>query len=168
MLWGKNREKWKGRQLLGVKPRTPLAWATSALPLTHNSQIATNLYFCLITSKFIYFQHEARCSEHLDCENYSAWVFLLMEKISSQTLAEFWWHILTNYQVCNCGIQYHLCSTYGRSRMRVVGRPAVSGRALAAQAKCPGFESWWLCYVYQKERTFVTYNMPVLSEDWIM
>ena len=23
MLWGKNRAKWKGRQLLGIKPRTP-------------------------------------------------------------------------------------------------------------------------------------------------
>ena len=25
----------------------------------------TSLYFCLITSKFIYFQHEARCSEQI-------------------------------------------------------------------------------------------------------
>ena len=76
-------------------------------------------------------------------------------------------HILSGYQVCDCGIQYHLCSTYGRSSMRVVGRPAVSGRALTAQAKCPGFDSWWLCCVYQKESTFVNYSMPVLSEDLI-
>ena len=36
MLWGENRG-WKCRQLPGVKPRTPLAWAASALPLSHNS-----------------------------------------------------------------------------------------------------------------------------------
>ena len=30
-LWGENRGKWKGQQSTGVKPRTPLAWAASAL-----------------------------------------------------------------------------------------------------------------------------------------
>ena len=35
MLWGKNERKWKGWQSLEVKPRTPLAWATSTLPLNH-------------------------------------------------------------------------------------------------------------------------------------
>ena len=39
ILWGEN---WKGWQSLGVKPRTPLAWAASALPLSHNSWAITN------------------------------------------------------------------------------------------------------------------------------
>ena len=34
MLWGENRGKGKGQQSLGVKPRTLLTWATSALPPT--------------------------------------------------------------------------------------------------------------------------------------
>ena len=34
---GKSRGKWKGRQSLGVEPRTPLAWAASVLPLSHDS-----------------------------------------------------------------------------------------------------------------------------------
>ena len=33
-----NGGKWKGRQLPGIEPRTPLVWATCALPLSHNSQ----------------------------------------------------------------------------------------------------------------------------------
>ena len=41
-LWGKNRGEWNGRQSPGVEPRTPLAWATSALPLSHDSQTTTN------------------------------------------------------------------------------------------------------------------------------
>ena len=127
------REK---RQLPGVKPRTPLAWAASVLPLTHNSQIITNLYFCLITSKFIYFQHGARCSEHLEWENHSAWIFFLVRKISSQTLVEFWWLILSGYQVCDCGIQYHLCSTCrGFWGLMVVQLSWLSGRALETQAR---------------------------------
>ena len=85
MLCGKNREKWEGRQSLGVKSRTLLAWAASAVPLTHNSRMTTNLYFCLITSNFIHFQYEARCSEHLEWENHSAWVFFPDEKILRST-----------------------------------------------------------------------------------
>ena len=42
MLWGTNRGKWKSRQSPGVEPRTPLAWAASALPLSHDSQTTTN------------------------------------------------------------------------------------------------------------------------------
>ena len=34
MLWGENRGKWKGRQ--------PLAWAASALPLSHNNRTITS------------------------------------------------------------------------------------------------------------------------------
>ena len=39
MLWG---EKWKGQQSPGVEPRITLAWATSALQLSHDSRITTN------------------------------------------------------------------------------------------------------------------------------
>ena len=38
----KVEENEKGRQSLGVEPRIPLAWAASALPLTHNSRTITN------------------------------------------------------------------------------------------------------------------------------
>ena len=44
MLWGKNRGKWKSWQSPGVELRTPLAWAASALPLSHNSRTTTNLH----------------------------------------------------------------------------------------------------------------------------
>ena len=36
-----NRGKWKGQQPAGVKPRTSLAWAATALPLSHNSRTTT-------------------------------------------------------------------------------------------------------------------------------
>ena len=63
----------KGRQQPGVEPRTP--------------QLAVGLfiflYFHLITSKFLYFQHEARCSEHVAFECVVAtdcmWLSLLFE-----------------------------------------------------------------------------------------
>ena len=38
----KIEESEKGRQLLGVEPRTPLALAASALPLSHDSRTTTN------------------------------------------------------------------------------------------------------------------------------
>ena len=34
--------KWNGLQPPGVEPRTPLAWATSALPQSHDSQTTAN------------------------------------------------------------------------------------------------------------------------------
>ena len=42
MLWGENRGELKGWQLLGVEPRTPLAWATSALSLSYNNRATTS------------------------------------------------------------------------------------------------------------------------------
>ena len=52
-----------GSCMLGVEPRSLLAWAASALLLSHDSLMTTNLkilhMFC------IYFQREARCSELL-------------------------------------------------------------------------------------------------------
>ena len=45
---------------------------------------------------------------------------------------------LSGSQVCNWGIQYHLCSTYrGLWELVVVWLSKFSGRALASQAKCP-------------------------------
>ena len=47
----KIEESEKGRQTLGVEPRTPLAWAASTLPLSHDRQTTTNprnpLYVCI-------------------------------------------------------------------------------------------------------------------------
>ena len=42
MLWGENRGKWKRPAAAGSWPRTPLAWATSALPLSYDSRTTTN------------------------------------------------------------------------------------------------------------------------------
>ena len=59
-----------------------------------------------------------------------------MRKFSGQTLAEFWWRILSGYQVRDWGIQYHLCSTYRRLLgLVIVRRSCLSGRALVAQAR---------------------------------
>ena len=43
MFWGKNRGRWKSQHLPTVEPRTPLAWAASALPLSHNSWTVTEI-----------------------------------------------------------------------------------------------------------------------------
>ena len=49
------------------------------------------------------------------------------------------------YQVCDWSIKYHLCSACrGLWGLVVVRLSWLSGRALAAQAKCPGFDSRWL------------------------
>ena len=63
----------------------------------------TFLYLHLITSKFIYFQREARCFQHLDWENHSAWVLSWWRKFSGQPLTEFWRHILSSCQMCDWG-----------------------------------------------------------------
>ena len=67
MLWGVNRGKWKGRQLPGVGPRTPLAWAASALPLSHNSWITTNphnpLYVCNVDTMHAYIETLVTCTK---------------------------------------------------------------------------------------------------------
>ena len=42
-LWGENKRKWKGRQPPGVKPMTPLAWAASVLPPSHDSRTTNPL-----------------------------------------------------------------------------------------------------------------------------
>ena len=68
MLWGENRGKWKGRQSLGVEPRTLLAWATSALPLScpgFNSCRLPAFSLSLFSPHNLYFQREARCFQYL-------------------------------------------------------------------------------------------------------
>ena len=72
----------------------------------------TFLYFHLITSNFLYFQLEARYSQHLEWENHSAWVLSWQREFAGRPLTEFWRHILSGCQVCDWGIQYHLCSIY--------------------------------------------------------
>ena len=158
MLWGENKGRWKSQQSLGVEPRTPLAWVTSALLLSYNSRTATSphnplyvlcmfseriflstpnkvqmartwwllgvrlrhsvpslhwwlkpevswvwllvtaglftfLYFCHITSKFIFFQHEARCSKHIRNA-------ISVCLITSLTLKWNAWHIKVSKNVC--------------------------------------------------------------------
>ena len=53
--------------------------------------------------------------------------------------------ILSGCQVCDWRIQCHLCSTFrGLWGLVVVWQSWLSGRALAAQARCPGFDTQWL------------------------
>ena len=88
-------ESGKGWQSSEVEPRTPLAWAANALPLSHDSQTTTNPYTTF----------------------YSV------------------------CQVCDWGIQYHLCSTCrGLLGLVVVWLLWHSGRAL----RCPGFDFFQL------------------------
>ena len=68
--------------------------------------------FHLITSEFLYFQLEAKCSEDLERVNHSAWVLSWQRKLSRRRLTELWQHIPNGCQVRDWGIQYHLCSTY--------------------------------------------------------
>ena len=93
----------------------------------------TFLYFRLITSLF------PACGKMVLAfrgENHSAWVLSWRTEFSGQPLTEFWWHILSGCQVCDWGIQYHLCSTYrGLWGLVVVQLLWLSGRALAAQAR---------------------------------
>ena len=93
------------------------------------------LHFPLvITSKFLYFQHEVRCSEHL--ENYSVWVLSWWIEFSCWPLIEFWRHILSGCQGCDWGIQYQVYSTYrGLWELVVVQLSWLSSRALVAQAR---------------------------------
>ena len=64
----------------------------------------TFLYFRLITSKFLFIPMWDKSSKHLDRENHSAWVLSWWREFSGWPLTEFWWHILSGFQVCNWGI----------------------------------------------------------------
>ena len=61
---------------------------------------------------------------------------LLMERIFRSTPNGVLWHIMSGCQVCDWGIQYHLCSTCrGLWELVVIRLLWLSGRALAAQAR---------------------------------
>ena len=64
---------------------------------------------CTVYNCF-FFQREARCSEHLEWVNCSAWVLSWWREFSGWPLTEFWRRILSGCQVCDWGIQYHLCT----------------------------------------------------------
>ena len=51
----------KGRQSPGVKPRTPLAWAANALPLSHDSRTTTNPHNPLLD------QHKTHSQVYCTC-----------------------------------------------------------------------------------------------------
>ena len=100
MLWGTNRGKWKGRQSPWVEPRTPLAWAASALPLSHNSRTTTGPHNPLymyrtiahLAKWFLKSKKKKKCSEHLEWKKnkkHSAWVLSWWREFSSQPLTEF-------------------------------------------------------------------------------
>ena len=59
--------------------------------------------------------------------------FSWWREFSSRPLTEFWQHILSGCQVCDQGIQYHLCSAY--RGLVVVWLLWLSGRAQGAQAR---------------------------------
>ena len=128
---GSVTENWR------LKP--DVSWATVGL--------FTFLYFHLVTYKLLYSDCEARCFEHFEWENHSAWVLSWLGGFSGWPLTEFWRHMLSGCQVCDWGIQYHLCNTYkGLWGLVVVWLSWLSGRALVASARsrCLGFNSRWL------------------------
>ena len=74
--------------------------------------------------------------ECLEWENRSTWILSWWREFSGRPLTEFWHHILSGCQVCDWGIQYHLCSTHrGLWGLVVVQLSWLSGRALVAQAR---------------------------------
>ena len=76
-------------------------------------------------------------------QNHSAWVHSWRREFSGRPLTEFWRHILSGCQVCDWGIQYHLCSTY-RGLWGVGGCPAVVAQGQStggSTQRCPGFDS---------------------------
>ena len=65
-------------------------------------------------------------------------------EFSGKSIMEFWQHMLSGCQVCDWGIQYHLCSTYrGLWGLVVVCLSWLSGRALVTMWRigqcCFGF-----------------------------
>ena len=70
-LWGENRAKWNGQQSPWVKPRTTLVWATSVLPLSHDSQTTTNphTYNYVLHRRYYVKAFSTTCAVHIeDCE----------------------------------------------------------------------------------------------------
>ena len=64
---------------------------------------------------------------------------LSMGEFSSQPITEFWRRMLSGCQVCNWGIQYHLCSM-DCGCLAVVAQWQNTG---GSSQKCPGIDSWW-------------------------
>ena len=130
----------------------------------HNPLYCTNVfYFHLVTSKFIYFQHEARCCGHLESLGMGSF---LPERI-------FWLipnEVLTAHAEWLPGVRLrhsvHLCSTQGGLCGPVVVQLLwLSGRALVAQAKCPGFDSQWLP-AFSLSSIFVSWHPNSLCCYW--
>ena len=106
MLWGENRGKWKSQQLPGVEPRTPLAWATSALPLSYDNLTTTcphnPLYVLLVVLN-------SSVAEHWRLKPGVSWVrlqttaslltFLCLRLITSKFLFPAWDKILWAFTI---------------------------------------------------------------------
>ena len=71
--------------------------------------------------------------------------------------------------VCNWGTQYNLCSTYrGLWGLVVVLLFWLNGRALVAQARCPGFDSqWMLAFSLSSIFCLITSKFIYLVSKWI-
>ena len=138
-------ESEKGRQPPGVEPRTPLAWAASALPLSHNSRTTTNPHNPLCILHRWYWMPQSR----------TRW-----REFSGRPLTEFWRHILSGCRVRDWGIQYHLCSIHrGLWGLVVVRLLWLSGRALAAQARGVLGSTPGGCWPFSLSSIFVPHNI---------
>ena len=74
ILWDENRGKWKGWQPPGIEPKTPLAWAVSALSLSHDSWMTTNLHNPLYLLHRWYWMPQSHTWQPLSmCRQNSVW-----------------------------------------------------------------------------------------------
>ena len=131
--------------MLGVKPRTPLAWATNALPLSYDSWTTTNLTILYVscTGGTDWLSHKPGSllivyTIHF-CHNYhstvytASWQFLLLQ-------------IYTERVARNAEVMFYLppgmLSMWGRTKSQVLHRRELNWTTIV-----PGFtlsiSKWW-------------------------
>ena len=125
-LWSKLEETEKASSCQELNPGH-LACPAITLPLSYNNwTIGQPPQFSMCTAQVVlkYLshtldRHSCITSKNLfipawgeNPSNHLAWALSWWRGFSSQPLTEFWRHILSGCQVCDWGIQFHLCSTY--------------------------------------------------------
>ena len=110
MLWGENRGKWKSQQSPGVEPRTPLAWAASALPLSHNSRTTTNPHNPLCILPDVWLRHFSTiCAAWGKMLSVLVWSIEIVYVLMSNSVSGRNFHDITTHFIClyTCWMLYH-------------------------------------------------------------